>query len=122
MGAGMYSGGIVAGHAEHHSLVTRTAVVDAGRDLGGLPDDRDLAFGAVPPVHRRLVTDAADHPAHQLGDIGEAVRPDFARDYHPVRRQQRLAGHPTLGIPAQDFVHNGVRNLVGNLVGMPLGN
>jgi len=53
--------------------------------------------------------------------IDHALAADLACQHHPVRRGQRFASHPRFRILGQEQIDNGIGYLVGDLVGMALG-
>ena len=119
---------LVAGVAEHDALVTGPLLLlgfalDALVDVRGLFVDRreNAARIAVELVFALRVADALDHaPGHALHvDIG--LRTHFARNDHESRGAERLAGDFRIGVVAQEFVENGVGNLIRDLIGVPFG-
>ena len=132
--------GLVAGVAEHHPLVTRTLPVerirlagivlhlvgglDALGDVRGLlvEGDDDAARVGVEAVLGPVVADLTDRAAHQPRDVHVGRRRHLTRDDHQAGGDQRLAGDPPTRVVGEHRIENGVGDLVGNLVGMPLGN
>ena len=132
--------GLVAGVAEHHSLVPGAlpvqvillsggprpdllGVIDPLSDVVGLGVDSDHhpTSVAVKAIVLPVVSDLSDRPAHDVGDVYVPGGSDFAGHYAEAGGEHRLAGHPRLGIFGQERVEDGVRNLVGHLVRMSLG-
>ena len=123
--------------AEHHPLVAGAekvervgisvlgleGLVDALRDVGRLLVDRDddAAGLVVEPVLRARVADLGDPLAHDRADVDVRVRRDLSRDDDEPGRDERLAGDATMRIVGEDRVENGVRDLIGDLVGVTLG-
>ena len=59
--------------------------------------------------------------AHEPRNVDVALGRDLAGDDHEPGRDERLAGHAAGRILGEDRVEHGVRDLVGHLVGMALG-
>ena len=106
---------VVAGVAEHHSLVARAqrvqlvfaaravAVlerhVDAAGDVGALLVERDQhrAVAAVEAHRAVVVADVEDRLARGRRDVDDGAGGDLARDDAQARREQRLAGDARQG-------------------------
>ena len=121
-------GRLVRGVAEHDPLVAGALLVvlllvDAHRDVGRLPLDRgEHAAGlVVEAVGGVRVADLLDRLADDLRDVGVDLGRDLAGDEREARRDDGLAGHAAVGVLGEDRVENGVGDLVGDLVRMPLG-
>ncbi len=131
-------GGVGAGVAEHQALVAgalRVVVVgsaldpvlvrlvDALGDVGGLRADRDLdaAGVAVEALVGGVVADREHGLADQRGDVGVGLGVHLARDVDQARGHHRLDGDPALRVLPQQVVQDRVRDLVADLVGVPLG-
>ena len=121
--------GFVAGIAEHQPLVAGALVeiqalafVDALRDIGRLPVERDpdLAAFMVESELRRIVADLPDHPSRHLRIVHVPVRRDLSRHDHQPGGHQGLAGHPRDGILLKQGIEDCIGNLVGHLVGVAL--
>jgi hypothetical protein len=128
---------LVGGVAEHHPLVTGADLVervliavlhlerrvDTLRDVGRLLVQRDhhAAGLGVEPVLRARVADLADPLAHEPRNVDVRVGRDLARDHDEPRRDQRLAGDAARRIIREHGVENGIRDLVGDLVRVALG-
>ena len=116
---------LVAGVAEHHTLVARTGhvVVGAQRNVGALAVDvGDNAAGvAVKAVLGAVIADGADDLARRAGDVNIAIGRDLAHDVDKTGGAGRLAGDAGTGVLRQDGVEDGVGDLVADFVGMPLG-
>ena len=119
---------LVARITEHDALVARALVLlllaaDAPVDVGRLLVDgrQHAARIAVEAVVAARVADAADDPAGHALHIDVGIRAHLARHNHEARGAERLAGYLRLGIAAQELIENGVRNLIGDLVGMSFG-
>ena len=132
--------GLVAGVAEHHPLVAGAllvelvvlagtagahlfGVVDPLGDVGRLLVDRDHDAARVPVVAEALavVADVADGATHRRGDVHVGIGGDLSCDDRQPGGDHGLAGHPGLGVLGEDRVEDGVRDLVGHLVGVTLG-
>ena len=72
----------------------------------------------VEPVLRPVVPDVDDRVARESRDVDVGVRRDLAGDDHEARRDQRLARDPPGRVVGEDGVEHGVRDLVGDLVGV----
>ena len=117
--------GLVAGIAEHHALVACTAhlVVGAEGDVGALAVDvgDDSAGVGVKAVLCAGVADVGDDLADDLLEVHVAVGGDLAHDVHQTGGRAGLAGHAGVGVVGQNFVQNGIGDLVADLVGMSFG-
>ena len=114
---------LVAGVPEHQPLVARAAGVDPHRDVGRLPVQR-REHGARVGVEAELRAGVPHVPHGLPGDVGEldpGRRGDLPRQHDESGREQRLAGHAPRRVFRQDGVEDRVRDLVGNLVRMALG-
>ena len=116
-------GRLVAGVAEHHPLVAGAAGVDPLPDVGRLLVDRHQHRAGV-AVEAHVAAGVAD-PLHRLAGqllvVDWRLGGDLAGDHDVAGLEQRLAGHPPLGIAGQDGVEDGVGDLVGHLVRMAFG-
>ncbi len=113
-----------AGEAHHDPLVAGTLVgADGGCYLRRLllDGDDDPAAIAVEPVLGLGVADVADDLAGYAGVVHVVMGGYLAQDDHQAGGGGDLAGHVGLGIAGQDLVQDGVRYLVAQLVGVPLG-
>ncbi len=115
--------GLAAGVAEHQPLVAGAARVDAHRDVGRLAvDRRDHGAGlVVEAVLGAGVADGLDRLADDVRQLGVGLGRDLAGDEGDAGRDHRLAGHPAHRVLGEQRVEHGVRDLVGDLVGVPLG-
>ena len=129
--------GLVRRVPEHHPLVARSGtveqvafavlmlvrLVDALRDVGRLLVDRDddAARVRVEAELRTRVTDFANPLADEPRDVDVRLGRDLSRDHDESGRDQRLAGDAPVGVVREDGVEHGIRDLVGHLVGMALG-
>ena len=136
-GHGHELGGIPASVTEHHPLIAGALAVQgilvAGIDPAferrahSLGDVRrllvesgdDAAGGCVEAVLGPSVADALDSLADERGHVDVSCGGDLAGDDHQTGGYQRLAGDVTMRVVPQDRVEHGVRDLVGDLVGMP---
>ena len=129
--------GLVRRVAEHHPLVAGADLVervlvavlrlerrvDALRDVGRLLVERDdhAARVGVEAELRARVADLADALAHEARDVDVRLRRDLAGDDDEAGRDQRLAGDAAHRVVGEHGVEHGVRDLVGDLVRMALG-
>src|SRR5579859_2880644 len=130
--------GLVRRVTEHHSLVAGTfaveritvavllfvRMVDALRDVRRLLVDRDddAAGVGVESVLRARVADLTHALANEPRNVDVVgFRRDLAGDDDQAGRDERLAGDAALRIVGEDGVEDGVRQLVGDLVRMTLG-
>ncbi len=111
--------GFVAGIAEHDALVagalvflggTHDALVDVGRLL--VDGRQDAARIAVELVFALGIADAVDDAARHALHVDIGIRTHFTRHDHQSRGAKRLAGDFRVGVTTQEFVENGVRNLI----------
>ena len=111
--------GLVAGVAEHDALVagalvflggTHDALVDVGRLL--VDGRQDTARIAVELVLALRISDAVDDAARHALHVDIGIRTHFTRHDHQPGGAQRFAGDLRIGIAAQEFVEDGVGNLV----------
>ncbi len=116
-------GRLVGRVAEHHSLVACAAGVDAHGDVAGLlVDRRDHRAGVrIEAVQCIVIADRRDRSAHQALEVDVSLRCDLAGDDHQAGAGQRLAGHAAVGVLREAGIENRIGDLIGNLVGMPLG-
>jgi hypothetical protein len=112
--------GFAAGVAEHHALVARAFLVDAHGDVAGLlvEGHQHAAGVGVEPHVAGGVADLADDLADDLGDVRVGRGGHFAGDDDQAGAAERLAGHAAAGVIRQEGIEHGVRDLVGNLVGV----
>ena len=124
---------------EHHSLVagadpverivvTRVVLhlvrrIHALRDVGRLLVERndDAAGRRVEAPLGVGVANLRDPFPHELGNVDVDVGGDLTGDDDEPGGDQRLAGNAPLGILRQNGVEDRVRDLVGDLIGVPLG-
>ena len=122
--------GVTAGVAEHHALVARALLLrsladDAAPDVGAL-----LVYGreqsaALAAEHQlgAVVADAVDDRAGGLLDVDVCVlRADLAADDHKAAAAESLTCDLGVLILTEEFVQDGVRDLVGHLVRVTLRN
>ncbi len=132
-------GRLVAGVAEHHSLVPgalgveRVLTAQARAEFVGLVHalgdvwrlrierDQHAARVAVEAVGVVVVADGAHGLADDGGDVDVGRCGHFARHDDKTCRQERFAGHPAGRIALEHGVEHGVGNLVRHLVGVALG-
>lgn len=138
-GSGHKGGGLVAGVAEHHPLVTGADLVQLfGGHLAALylqrvvhaegniralaADGREHGAGvAVEAFFAAVVADLLDHLAHQFIEVDERLGGDLAEYHHKTGLGGGFAGHAAAGVLLQAGVQNGVGNLVAELVGVSFG-
>ena len=131
--------GLVAGVTEHHPLVAGALAeervlaahalahlvggVDADGDVLGLLADGDghPAGKAVEAHFRARVADGRDHVADDLGYFDIRAGGDLARHHHQTGGEQGLAGDAGRRVLFEYGVEDGVGNLIGHLVRVPLG-
>ena len=111
--------GLVAGIAEHDALIARALLVllgahDALINVRRLFVDgrQDAARVAVELVFALGIADAVDHAARHALYIDIRFGAHLARHNHQSRGAKRLAGDFRVGVTTQEFVENGVRNLI----------
>jgi hypothetical protein len=116
-------GGLVAGETEHHPLIARAPGIHAAGDIGRLLIDGDdhPAGGIVESVIRVGIARRLDGVPDDASHVDVGVGGDLPDDQGQAGRHRRLAGHAPERVLGQDSVQNGVRDLVRDLVGMPLG-
>src|SRR4029077_1659744 len=117
-------GSLIAGEAEHQSLVPGAAGVNAHGDVVRLLFDGadDAASFGVEAVLGAGVADVADHFAGDIGEIHVGFRGDFAGNDNQTGGDERLTGHAAHGVVLQHGVEDRIGNLVSNFVRVTLGN
>ena len=131
--------GLVAGIAEHDSLVARALVlvgagIDPASDVGGLGVQMNLHIGTVPVEAVLLVADVTNGlpddlvdallvddglAAHQrVGTFVITSQADLAGEHDAVGRDQGLARNAGMRIGREKSIDNGVGDAVADLVGM----
>ena len=130
--------GLPARVAEHHPLITRTHLIDrveitmlhlkrlinTPRNVRRLLIERHdhTARLRVEAVLGPRIADPSDRLTDKPRNIHIRLSRDLTRNDHKARRNQRLTSHTATRIVSQDSIENSIRNLVGDLVGMPLRN
>src|SRR6185437_9078689 len=111
-GHGHYLFRLVAGEAEHESLIARAAGIDAHSDVAGLFLDRgdDAASVRVEAIFCARVADVANDVTGDACKIHISLRGDFTSDDDEASGDQRLAGDATHGV----VFHYGIKDGVGN--------
>src|SRR5579875_820230 len=114
--------------AKHDALVASSFIfvarrVDTLGNIGGLRVDVDLDLRLLPMEALLLVTDflhamARDFLERLLGDAGGAA--DFTGQDDEIRRHQRLAGDPRMGIGSQEGIDDRIRDAIADLVRVTL--
>ena len=114
---------LIAGKPKHQALVASSAGIYAHGNIRRLPlhGAQDRASIAVVAVLRAIIADTANRAANHLVIIHVRAGGNFTGDDRHARRNQRFTGNAAFGVLPHDLVKNGVRNLVGNFVRMPLG-
>jgi len=128
---------LVRGVAEHHPLVARADAVerifvavlllergvDALRDVGRLlvDGDDDAARVGVEAELRARVADLRHLAAHEPRNVDVRIGRDLARDDDEAGGDERLAGDAAVHVLGENRVEDGVRDLVGDLVRVALG-
>jgi len=121
-------GRLIGGVAEHDPLVARPLLQRVGT-VDSLGDVRRLLIdGGDDPARLPLevvvgvlVADVADRLADHARDVHVGVGVDLPGNHHQAGGHERLARHVALPVERDDRVEDGVRDLVGHLVGVPLG-
>ena len=125
-GQGHQLGSLGAGTAEHHALIACAAnfVVGAQRDISGLGVDAalDLHGVGVEAVAGVDVADVADRLTGNSSVVHFSLGGDLTADQAEVGGDHGLAGNTGTGVLCQTCVQDSVRNGVGDLVGMAVGN
>jgi hypothetical protein len=120
-------GRLIAGVAEHQALVAGAGVeVVVGGVVHALGDvvallvvgDEHRAALVVDAVLGVVVADALDGVARDLDVVDVGIRRDLAGENHQTGVAQRLGGHAAARVLLEDRVQDGVRDLVGHLVGV----
>ena len=129
--------GLVAGVAEHHTLVAGAVVqlvvagflglqrlIHAQRNVAGLFVDvgDDGAGVAVKTIGGVVVADVTDYVTGDLGNVHIAGGGDLTHDVDQAGGSGGLAGHTAIGILLENGIQNGVADLVADLIGMSFGN
>ena len=114
---------LVTREAEHHPRVTRSAHVDALRDVRRLLVDAgdDAVCLSVEAVLGARVADLASRLAHDARDVDVAVGGDLPHHHREAGGDDCLARDARERVLGQDGVEDRVGDLVGELVGMTLG-
>ena len=125
--------GLVAGAAEHQPLVAGAdllAPLHALADVRGLVAEPQQDFAAVRVDAREVaaVAGVAQESADQLRGLvadarehGRVHGVELAAEHHQIVGEKGFAGHPGRGFGREEPVEDGVRDAVGELVGMPGG-
>ena len=105
------------------SLAVLGGVFDTTRDVRRLVLDRGehAARLAVEPELGVRVPDLGHGPPDHRRDVDPAVGGDLAGHDHEARRHECLARDAAVGVDREQGVEHRVGELVGELVGMPLG-
>ena len=128
---------LIAGIAEHDALVAGALIlvaagIDTLRDMRRLRVEMVLEVQVLPVEAALLIADMLDRRAHRGLDfleragrpvacgIDHARAPHLARQHDEVGGGQRLARDARFGVLGEEQIDDRVRNLVGDLIGMPL--
>lgn len=123
-------GRLVRGVAKHDALVAgaealeRLIVVEALGNVGRLllNGDEQVARLVVEALGRVVVANVLDGVTDNLLVVELGLCGDFAKDHDHARLGGRLAGNLGERVLGQAGVEDGIRDLVGNLVGVALTN
>ena len=119
-------GGLGAGTAEHHTLVTGTAnlIVGAEGNVSGLGMDlaKDLHSIGVETVTGDGIADLADDLAGNRFVVNLCLGGDLTADHTEVGSNHGLASNTGTGILGKTSIQDGVGNRVSHFVGMAAGN
>ena len=80
--------------------------------------NHDGAALVVDAVLGVVVTDALDGVSSNLDVVNVRVGGDFSCEHHQAGVGQGFSSHTAFGILGKNRIQNGVRNLVGHLVGV----
>ena len=121
-------GRLVGGVAEHHALVAGALAVlgfshYAAVDVGTLfvNGEEHAARVAVEAEARTVVADGACNLAGGLHDVDIGVAEDLAGNNNLAGGDEGLACDFGVGVTGEEFVEDGVADLVGHFVGMAFG-
>ncbi len=124
IGSGISSGVSAHGEAEHQTLVSRAAGVNAlGRcraDCGSI-DEMTAQVSLSEAVFGARVTDLPDRVAHDGGKVDVGFGGDLARDHGQAGGDERFTRDAADRILCQNCIQDRVRDLIGDLVRMSLG-
>ena len=116
-------GRLIRGVAEHHSLIARTARVDALRDVRRLAID-GAEHGArlsVEAEARVVVADRRDRAAHDIRNGDIRVRRDLPGHACEAGGDERLARDACVRIRCEDGIQHGIGDLIRDLVWVTFG-
>ena len=120
----------VTGVTKHQALITGAfferivlSFIDALSDIGRLfvISNQDCAAFMVNTVTAVIVTNALQGVANDLGVIHICGGRNFAGEHDGSGRAQSFSGNSSSRILFENSVENGVRNLVGDFIGMAFG-
>lgn len=122
--------GLISGIAEHDALVTGTEllesliVVKTLGDIGGLllNGNKQVASLVVKALLGVIVADVLDGIPDHLLVVDVSSGRDLAKDHDHASLGSGLAGDLGQRVLSQAGIEDGIRNLVGNLVGVTLTN
>ena len=120
--------GLAAGIAEHNSLVSgtlefRVLALDALVDVSALLVNRgqDAAGRCLEHIFGLVVAYSPDGIADDGLDINVGFGLDLTHHHNGAGRAECLARNLRLGVAAQEFIQDGIADLVRDFVGMSLG-
>ena len=118
----------VCGVTEHHALVACTLVVgslalDPAVDVGTLfVDGRQHTAGiSVETEFASIVAYFVDYPTRDVLDVDICTAFYLAGHYYLTGCYKCFASYFRLRVASEEFIKDGIGNLVGDLVGMPFG-
>ena len=118
-------GGLGAGTAKHHTLVTGSAnlIVGTQRDIRGLGVNTalDLNRLGIKAIAGIDIADLADGFSCHSFVVHHSLGGDLAADDAEVSGHPGLAGNTGTGILSEAGIQDGIGNGVGNLVRMAVG-
>ena len=111
-------GSLIAGIAEHQTLIASSFAINAHRDVGALAVDGDeYLAGLVMEAHVvKRVSDILHDIANDLNVVELALGGDLTRQHNQVGRTQRLAGDARTRILSQQRIQHAIGDLVSHLV------
>ncbi len=114
---------LIAGVAEHQTLIAGAAGINTHRDIGRLALDgvEDATGFGIEAECGVGVADVSDDLARDGWDIDVAGGGDFARDDADAGGDEHLTGDATHGVLREDRIENAVGDLVGDFIGVAFG-
>ena len=138
-GHGHESGGLIAGVAEHHTLVTGSdgveflfghlsalgleGFINAHGNIARLSGNggKDAAGVTIEALLAGVVADIFDHLASQHVEVDEGGSGDLAQQDDETGLGGGFAGHARAGILLEAGVEDGVADLIAEFIGMTFG-